>query len=135
VPIVAAVRHLLCLLQVFARHMLQSHKFFHGSCVDTYRNGSYLCKYQPTISGPYILNVTLDDSNRVTVPTAHISGSPFYPEISFGSLSPANCVAAGAGIHVRLLFSVFFAVTMKSRCVNGCVLRFSERADWFSCHL
>lgn len=112
-------------VQVFARHLLQPHKFFFGSCVDTFLNGSYFCEYQPTITGPYMLNVTLDNAGNVTVPTAHISGSPFSVVISFGSLRPEHCVATGAGIRVSYWRQVFARFS-----ASICCFRLPECPRW-----
>ena len=51
--------------------------------------GVYLCSYVPTKQGPYVINVTYDDS--------HIAKSPFKVEV--GPFMISKIVAYGPGLE------------------------------------
>ena len=86
---------------VNAQHTLRPDVYFDGHCYDPARNGTWVCRYHPTVTGIYRLNITLNGNSNVTVPSAHIVGSPYLVNITFGALSVPNCRGIGDGTTVR----------------------------------
>jgi hypothetical protein len=69
-----------------------------GSCFDELRNGTVVCQYVPTITGTYLLGLTLGDS--------HVRDSPYVVNVTYAPLYPAMCNASGFGITVGAAYNL-----------------------------
>ncbi len=90
-----------------------------GSCVDLSWNGTYVCKYVPTVAGSYLLGITLD--------ALHVRKSPYAVLVSVGAASGARCISSdlatlvrndGQGrLHVQPLVLLYRLPCLPCKCV------------------
>ena len=65
----------------------------YATCVDALSNGTYSCRYVPSVAGSYLLAIMLD--------SVHVRNSPYAVTVAVGATNGARCVASAVQNLVR----------------------------------